>query len=99
MLLELVAPLVEAGVIRGSVLSVDHFGNLCTDVKAAGLKEDFTVEIAGQTIRAGRSYGFVATGALVAVINSEGFVEVAVRDGSAAQLLGSGPGDRVSVFP
>jgi S-adenosylmethionine hydrolase len=39
----------------------------------------------------------VGQGELLALIGSEGLLEVAVRDGSAAALIGAGPGVRVKI--
>jgi S-adenosylmethionine hydrolase len=46
-----------------------------------------------------RTYADVAIGALVALIGSSDHLEIAVRNGSAAQTLGAGIGDIVRVFP
>jgi len=59
-----------------------------------------TVTIAGQEI-AGvhRTYAKVAPGETLALVGSEGHLEIAVRDGSAVQRLGLHPGDTVILRP
>jgi S-adenosylmethionine hydrolase len=53
------------------------------------------VKIAGRAARLVRTYGEAARGELVALFGSSGFVEVAVREGSAAAVLGVTRGDSV----
>jgi S-adenosylmethionine hydrolase len=77
------------GRLTGQVVYVDRFGNLISDVPAAWVVGGrWRGEIAGQQI-AGLSgtYAEAAPGALVALIGSEDTVEIAVRDGNAAQQL------------
>jgi len=78
----------------GKVIHVDRFGNLVTDLRAAtaGLR---AVKVAGRVVEWARTYSDVASGALLAYLGSAGTVEVAVRDGSAAALLGVGRGAHV----
>ncbi len=89
----------EAGDVpdRGSVRTVDRFGNLVTDIPGSALESGCEVEIAGRRIVAASTYGDVSPGQLVALVGSDGTVEVAVRDGSAASALGVGPGTVVRV--
>jgi S-adenosylmethionine hydrolase len=49
----------------------------------------------GGVVRLARTYGDVPTGTPVGVIGSSGFLEIAVRDGSAGASLGLQPGDAV----
>ncbi len=87
----------SSGSGRGSVQTVDRFGNLVTDIPSEALQPDAEVEIGGRKIQCARTYGDVAPGALVAVVGSDGTVEVAVRDGSASSALGVGVGAVVRV--
>ncbi len=82
---------------QGAVRTVDRFGNLVTDVPAGLLTPTSRVEIAGLVVPAAGTYGDVAPGELAAIAGSDGTVEVAVRDGSAAAALGVGVGARVRV--
>jgi S-adenosylmethionine hydrolase len=88
--------------IEGSVLWVDSFGNLVTDVTQTLLADHdprtlrFRCnlrEVAGLSC----TYGANRQGALVALFGSSGRLEIAVVGGSAAAELNAMPGTRVSV--
>ena len=86
----------------GSVIYVDRFGNLVTNVDADALArfpaDAVRVRIADRAIAGVHpSYGAVERGALVAVVNSWGLLEIAARDGSAAAQLAVGTGTPVVV--
>ena len=88
--------------LAGAVIYVDRFGNLTTNVDAAALAgfpaDAVRVRIADRAIAGLRaSYGAVERGALVAVVNSWGLLEIAARDGSAAAQLAVGTGTPVVV--
>jgi hypothetical protein len=94
-------PLVSIGPdeLRGSVATVDRFGNLVTDVDAELLAR-FAAPIAlvaSRRVPFVRVYADVAPGALAAVIGSFGTVEIACNRGSAAAELGVGRGAEVRV--
>jgi S-adenosylmethionine hydrolase len=86
-------PHVSGGRASGEVIHVDRFGNLVSNIPAAfaGVR----AAVAGQEVRLVHSYADAAPGELVAVIGSRGLLEIAVRDGSAAERLGTGAGERV----
>ena len=80
---------------------IDVFGNLTTDLPAQNLRNTDTVsfrlksfEIEGLV----HSYGHREPGELVALIDSEKYVEIAVVNGSAAKETGAQIGDVVEVF-
>ncbi len=93
------SPPASAGLVRGSVITVDHFGNLITDIDAGRLGRvgDSRVHIAGRNLRLRRTYGEVKPGELLALINSFDVLEIALAEGSAAAALGVGQGARVTV--
>jgi S-adenosylmethionine hydrolase len=78
---------------RGVVVHVDGYGNLVTNVRAAGAN----ARVSGRAVPVRRTYEDVADGELVAYVGSAGTVEVAVRGGSAAEVLGVGRGSVVEV--
>jgi S-adenosylmethionine hydrolase len=78
------------GAIVGQVLTVDRFGNLVTNI---GARLGGTVQIGGSDVPVCRTYSDVAEGALVALAGSSGFLEVAVRGGSAAAAIRVRRGD------
>jgi hypothetical protein len=86
--------------LTGRVIHIDHFGNLLTNISEADLrafsKEDLLVSIdAVQIHGVVASYAAVEIGASAALINSWGMLEIAVRNGSAAQRCGVLPGQPV----
>jgi S-adenosylmethionine hydrolase len=94
----------ERGEVRGEVILVDRFGNLVTNVfgdyVAAPRPEVCEVHIGAATIRGvRRGYFEAGAGELCALVGSSGFLEVAVRDGSAAARLALGRGAAVRVRP
>lgn len=87
------------GAVIGSVVTVDHFGNLITDIDAVRLDriEDPRVHIAGKTMRLLRTYADARPGELLALINSFDVLEIAQAEGNAAAALGVGRDARVTV--
>ncbi|MGQ9761976.1 MAG: SAM hydrolase/SAM-dependent halogenase family protein [Thermogutta sp.] len=94
------APTIFERQICGRVVFVDRFGNLITNIEQAHLPADvgITLTIGGKTI-AGmvRTYGECHPGELVALVNSLGYVEIAVVNGNAAQTLRLNVGSSVTV--
>ncbi len=93
-------PRVLPTVIEGEVVYVDRFGNAITNIPNSRLIETGEADVFLGRKRVGcvkRHYQSVSAGHAVAVPGSAGFVEIAVNGGSAAQKLGLGIGDRVSV--
>jgi S-adenosylmethionine hydrolase len=86
----------DDGAIVGQVLTVDRFGNLVSNI---GARVGGTVQIGGSDVPVCRTYSDVAEGALVALAGSSGFLEVAVRGGSAAAALRARRGDAVVWTP
>ena len=76
-------------IIQGEIVNVDHFGNLVTNIPAAMLAEVSSIDlrIRGRVIQ-GLSPTFhggpeAPEDGLVALVSSHGYLEAAVRDGSA----------------
>ena len=85
---------------RAHIMLVDIFGNLATDLPAATLAErdEVTFSLRGREVRGlVTSYGHRQSGELVALVDSENYVEIAIVNGSAAQALGAQVGDIVDV--
>ena len=93
----------RTGGLDGRIIHVDHFGNCITNItpghlEQAGLDEHLTVRIIDQQISGlHRTFADVPVGALIALIGSNNRLELAVRNGNAAQSLGVGIGDTVRV--
>ena len=93
------APSRENGTIAGEVLHVDRFGNLITNIPRASLPPRFRVTAGGREIAGAPHphYQAVAAGEPLAIVGSTGMLELSVRDGSAAKLLGGARGSKVEV--
>jgi S-adenosylmethionine hydrolase len=92
-------PAVETRSVSGVVITIDHFGNLITNIDAA-LIERFRLPL----VHAGnhsfpllRTYGDTRPGEYLALINSFGVVEIARAEDSAAEGLGLSHGAPVVV--
>lgn len=95
--LDVPSPLSQGDVIQGRIIHIDRFGNLVSNIKLGGVVEkSVELEIAGRRIR-GLSRSYAGSNGLLAITGSHGYVEIAVRDGSAAQQLGAKVGARVKV--
>jgi S-adenosylmethionine hydrolase len=75
----------------GSIVHVDTYGNLITNL-APGAR---FVRAGGQRVAVRRTFEDVSSGELVAYVGSAGTIELAVRDGSAAAVLGIARGAAV----
>ncbi len=92
-----------AGLWRGEVLAVDTYGNLITNLKSEELAplashSKVWFDLGGRTgaVRGlSASYASVDEGKLLAVEGSGGFIEISVRNGSAAAVTGLKAGDSV----
>lgn len=91
------------GELIGRIIHVDHFGNCITNITPQILEQadkgpDLVISIIDQHISGlSHTYSDAPIGALVALIGSSDHVEVAVRNGNAAQTLGVGIGDIVKI--
>lgn len=105
--LPVTAPGWEHHMIAGQIVYIDRFGNLISnltlfqvkEVRAATKRSSASVRLAGQTIDGlVGSYSDGSPGAPQALINSNGQLEIFVREGNAAQLLGVARGARVDLI-
>jgi hypothetical protein len=87
------------GELIGQVLHIDIFGNVITNIRQEDLRPGrLHLQIAGQRIDAlTATYANAEVDQLHAVVGSSGYVEIAVRNGSAASLLGVKLGDEVRI--
>lgn len=87
---------IEGDSTVGAVVHIDHFGTLVSNIAPAALQEDATIRVADMDVGPlRRTFADVAPGELVAFVGSGGTVEIAVRDGSAARMLGATVGAEV----
>jgi S-adenosylmethionine hydrolase len=84
-------PIVGAGKVSGTIITIDAFGNLISNIDESLIKDfrEPIAHIAGHTIPTLTTYGRAKPGDLLALINSFGVVEIAKSEGSAAEGLGS----------
>jgi S-adenosylmethionine hydrolase len=92
-------PTLKAGEVTGRVLTFDNFGNIITNIDGESIASfgSAVVRIAGREILLRRTYGEVAPGDYVALVNAFGVVEVARAEDSAAVGLRVERGAPVSV--
>lgn len=83
---------------RGCIQAVDRFGNLIANLDGGLLDgRDWEVEIKGDRVLGCRTYGDRASGALLALVGSNGWIEIAVNGGSACDRFQAKRGDRVEL--
>jgi S-adenosylmethionine hydrolase len=86
------------GQVECEVLLADRYGNLILSAQPEDLGDahaDWIAEAAGRRIPLRRVYAEAAPGELLALVDSYGALEIAVREGNAAARLGLRPGDTV----
>lgn len=94
---------VTKGAIKGTVIYIDHFGNAFTNITEESLKitkrKEFFVTIKGKkSIPVCQYYNEVGKGKVCALINSTGYLEIAVNGGSAARRYNLAIGTPISVM-
>ncbi len=82
----------DGSVLRGQIVYRDHFGNLMTNIKIDDISRFDAAKIvlqAGYTTVRGlsESYSDAEKGELLSLIGSAGYLEIALREGSAADKL------------
>jgi len=90
----------EFGAVVGRVIHVDRFGNAISTIRESDVPDRVRTQVSARGRLLGpaeRTYADVAPGAALALFGSAGHLEIAVRDGSAAETLGLRPGDPVVV--
>lgn len=82
------------GAITGMIIWSDHFGNLMTNIRQSDLTvcfnnlADICIEFNGEIFPFRTYYAEAETGAKLALINSRGYLELAINAGNLAQDLG-----------
>ena len=79
----------EGAAVVGEVIYVDHFGTLISNIRGEQVAPGARLKVGGTDVGTlHRTFRDVEREQLVAFVGSGGTVEIAVRDGSAARLLG-----------
>jgi S-adenosyl-L-methionine hydrolase (adenosine-forming) len=84
-------PEVGNGKVSGTIITIDAFGNLISNIDASLIKDfrEPVAHIAGHQIPTLTTYGRAKPGELLALVNSFDVIEIAKSEGSAAAGLGS----------
>ena len=100
------ARVLKNGDIIGKIIAIDHFGNLISNIEKAqlapygpaGPRTGLKIKIGSRVIQGlSETYADVRPDALLALIGSRGYLEIAVNCGSAARNLKARQGDAVRV--
>lgn len=77
--------------ITGTIVTIDGFGNLISNIDAALIENirEPVANIAGHQVPMLTTYGRAKPGDFLALINSFGVIEIAKAEGNAAESLGS----------
>nr|NIV33406.1 hypothetical protein [Anaerolineae bacterium] len=82
----------------GAILHVDRFGNLITNFQVQPHQRGLQVGAGGRWIgQISRTFTDVDRGELLAYVGSSGYLEIAAREASAAEILSLGVGDTVQI--
>ena len=92
-------PAVTADHVSGVIITIDHFGNLITNIDAELIRAfpAPVVRTGGRSLPLRRTYGDVRPGEFLALVNSFGVIEIARAEQSAAEALGLGRGAPVTI--
>ena len=83
---------------RCAILHVDRFGNLITNFRIQSHQRGLKVSAGGRWIeQLSRTFADVDPGDLLAYAGSNGYLEIAIREGSAADTLSLDAGDPVQI--
>lgn len=93
-------PEVGPGRVSGTIITIDAFGNLISNIDErllAGFDKP-VAQLAGHGFEMRSTYGLATPGDYLALINSFGVLEIARAEGSAAEGLGSERGAPITVI-
>jgi S-adenosyl-L-methionine hydrolase (adenosine-forming) len=92
---------VKEGFIQGAILAVDHFGNLITNLKPSDVPPASRIVLPGprEITAFRRTYAEAKAGEVFVIAGSTGYLEIAVKDGSAASVLNMKAGAAIGVAP
>ncbi len=92
-------PALDGDSMTGTVITIDCFGNLITNLDRSLLEVTRArhVVLGARSIPVARTYADAHPGELLALVNAFDVIEIALRDGSAEKHLGLGRGTPVSL--
>ncbi len=95
-------PTFDNGVAMGEVLYIDEFGNVVTNIDERHLSKLHSKGIVNvrlpkseKKLRVGKTYAEAEIKEALILLGSQGYVEIAVNQGSAAKKFKAKPGDKV----
>ncbi|NOZ77245.1 MAG: SAM-dependent chlorinase/fluorinase [Euryarchaeota archaeon] len=98
----------EEGAVRGEVICVDRFGNVITNIKRELLEiiglmpgSQAGLGLGGREyeVRFQETYGHSRRGELICLVGSSGYLEIAVNQGDAGEMLRARGGEEVVISP
>jgi S-adenosylmethionine hydrolase len=93
-----IKPVRSGGKITGRIIWVDRFGNLISNIQADDRLTGKTISACGKSIGPIRkTFSDVKSGKPLAYIGSGGHLEIAVRNGSAADFFSSHSSDEIKI--
>ena len=81
------------GSLTGCVLHIDSFGNLITNIRSGDLPGERTTVAMGKQHIDGISRFYAEKEGLAAIIGSNGYLEISLKNGNAAASLNASVGD------
>jgi len=90
----------EGNTIKGEVVQIDRFGNVITNIPVKMLPRNAAVIVEVCDVKVdglAACYSAIETEQVAALEGSSGRVEIAVREGSAAETLSASAGDEVVI--
>jgi hypothetical protein len=87
------------GSMVGHVIHIDSFGNLITDIRSDNLpkgKRAITIEV-GRELISGLCRTYAEGKGLLALIGSDGYLEIAIKEGNASAFLNAEVGNEVRI--
>ena len=96
---DIALPQINRHKISGSIIYIDQFGNLITNIEEHRIKSrKISINLGTQTVNSlSNSYAEVETGEPLALIGSSGFLEIAIRNGNAQKAWNVNIGDPVII--
>ncbi len=93
------SPQINRGEIIGRIQSIDRFGNLITNIPGQMVEgRSWYVIVREKIIESGTTYAQARRGDYLALIESNGWIEIAVNGGNAREKLGASVGDSLRLI-
>lgn len=96
-------PTISTSYIRGEVSFIDRYGNATTNISKQlfdrqSNQREFQIELPAAIFRKlSQNYQDVSSGDIICKFNSEGLLQLSIKDGSAKELLGLYYGSRIQI--